>query len=219
MTSPAPISPTSTALGIFGGTFDPIHLGHTSTIAELMALTALEETWFIPAASPPHRDRPGAAPRHRLEMTRLATSNMSGVWVDDRELYRHGPSYTVDTLDAIQRRHPGRSLCLILGLDALLGLEGWYRWREVLRFAGILVMVRPDYAVPLSLPDWWQWQDQGDISTQTPVRTGKIRSVPVTPTPISATEVRARIQRGDSPAELLHPDVWHYIQSHHLYDQ
>jgi len=202
------------AIGIYGGTFDPIHLGHTATVSDLMALTDIADVRFVPAGAPPHRDRPATAPHHRLAMTRLATAEMPGVQVDDRELYRRGKSYMVDTLASFHADAGGRPLCLILGLDAVLGLESWYRWPDILDLAGLLVMVRPDYSLPEPLPEWWQ---PAAPSVPAPAPTGTIRIVPVTPMDISATAIRRALALGETLDGQLHPDVWRYIQTHHLY--
>lgn len=214
MTDSSSAETAYSAIGIYGGTFDPIHLGHTRTVSELMGLTDMVDVRFVPAGAPPHRDRPAAAPRHRLAMTRLATAEMPGAQVDDRELYRHGPSYTIDTLESFHADAGGRPLCLILGLDAALGLESWYRWPDILDLAGLLVMVRPDYSLPAALPEWWQPTPR---SVSAPAPAGTIRIVPVTPTDASSTAVRRAIALGETLDNQLHPDVWRYIQTHHLY--
>lgn len=130
-------------IGIFGGMFDPIHYGHLRTAFELLQSLDLEEVRFIPCGDPPHRADTFADAAFRLHMVRLATMAEPGFTVDDRELRRQGPSYSVDTLASLRGEFPGRSLCLITGMDAFLGLPGWHRWDEILDFAHIVVAHRP----------------------------------------------------------------------------
>ena len=135
-------------IGIFGGTFDPIHYGHLRTAFELLQILRLDEVRFIPCGDPPHRGVTFASAALRLDMARLATRDEPGFVVDDRELRREGSSYTVDTLASLREEFPGHSLCLITGMDAFLGLPTWHRWDEILDFAHIIVAHRPGWRVP-----------------------------------------------------------------------
>jgi nicotinate-nucleotide adenylyltransferase len=135
-------------IGILGGTFDPIHYGHLRTAFELLQTLRFAEVRFIPCGDPPHRGVTFATSLLRLEMVRLATRNEANFIVDDRELHREGPSYSVDTLVSLRGEFPDRSLCLITGMDAFLGLPTWHRWDEILDFAHIVVAHRPGWRVP-----------------------------------------------------------------------
>ena len=105
-------------MGVFGGTFDPIHYGHLRTAFELLQELRLSEVRFMPCGTPPHRGTPIADAELRVRMVELATEAQHGFVVDDRELQREGPSYSVDTLAALRAEYPTRSLCLIVGMDA-----------------------------------------------------------------------------------------------------
>src|SRR2546423_3733742 len=109
-------------IGVFGGTFDPIHCGHLRTAFELWQELRLAEVRFLPTGSPPHRARLCASPERRLQMVRAAGADQPSFVVDDREVRRSGVSYSVDTLTELRREYPERSLCLLLGMDAFLGL-------------------------------------------------------------------------------------------------
>ena len=114
-------------IGVFGGTFDPIHYGHLRTAFELMQALRLEEVRFMPCANPPHREAPVADANLRLAMVKTAVEAQKGFLVDDRELKRDGPSYSVDTLMDLRGQYPTRALCLIVGMDAFLSLPKWYQ--------------------------------------------------------------------------------------------
>ena len=129
----------SSAIGILGGTFDPIHYGHLRTAFELWQELRLAEVRLLPAGTPPHRDQLYAAADVRLRMVRAAVAGQPYFVVDDREVRRTGPSYSVDTLTELRREYPERSLCLLLGMDAFLGLPQWHRWRELLTLAHVVV--------------------------------------------------------------------------------
>src|SRR5450631_2582982 len=118
----------SEPIGLFGGTFDPIHYGHLRTSFELWQALRLAQVRFLPTGNPPHREVPLAAPELRLEMVRVAVAGISAFVVDDREIRRTGISYSVDTLIDLRREFPERSLCLLLGMDAFLGMPNWHRW-------------------------------------------------------------------------------------------
>ena len=135
-------------MGIFGGTFDPIHYGHLRSAFELLQALDLGEIRFIPSAQPPHRDSTSAAPELRLRMVEVAVEGQAGFTVDDLEFRRDGPSYSVDTLEALRAEHAETSLCLIVGMDAYLGLTSWHRWDEILDLAHIVVAHRPGWKMP-----------------------------------------------------------------------
>jgi len=142
------MSASLTAVGVFGGTFDPIHYGHLRTAFELLQALRLAEMRFVPAAVPPHRGPPRVAAEARLSMVLAGIAGQPGFVADDRELRRAGPSYTVDTLGELRRELPDRALCLVVGMDAFLGLPTWHRWRELLELAHVVVAHRPGWQAP-----------------------------------------------------------------------
>ena len=128
-------------IGIFGGTFDPIHFGHLRCALEIAEQLELSEVRMLPCGQPPHRTAPQAAPEQRRQALELALAGQSLLSLDTRELERPGPSYMVDTLVALRAEVGQRSLCLILGQDAFNGLASWDRWELVPELACVQVVI------------------------------------------------------------------------------
>jgi nicotinate-nucleotide adenylyltransferase len=198
----------SEPIGLFGGTFDPIHNGHLRTAFELWQALRLAQVRFLPAGNPPHREAPLAAPELRLEMVRAAVEGNSAFVVDDREMRRAGVSYSVDTLLDLRREFPDRSLCLLLGMDAFLGMPHWHRWQEVLKLAHVIVAHRPGWKAPITGPLGEVMVDHGTGSVRdlhaTPA--GRVFVHAVTQLEISSTEIRQLILSG-SDLRYLVPDT------------
>ena len=207
-------------IGIFGGTFDPIHRGHVDPVREVFSRTGLDQIIYIPSANPPHRLQPGATAAQRLEMVKIAIADIPGFSTSDIEILRRGKSYTVDTVDALQRQHPHANLHLLMGLDALLGFDLWHQWQRLLEMIHIIVLLRPGWSLPQSMPDWLQYRlSTCDEDTYLPdgVSADKITLMHVHPVDISATQVRSSVRSGDVLQHLLHPEVLQYIQQNKLY--
>src|SRR3712207_5576514 len=135
-------------IGVFGGTFDPVHLGHLILAEQCREQAQLDQVWFIPAARPPHKqDRPLTPFAQRLEMLALALAGHPAFRADDLEKDRPGPSYTVDTLEEVRRRQPGQELELLIGSDCLPDLPRWREPVRILELAGLLVVARPGWPV------------------------------------------------------------------------
>jgi len=203
-----------TLQGVFGGTFDPIHLGHVNTVQSVLKQTDLQSIVFIPAATPPLREQPKASAKHRLEMVRIATERKPNFLVDDRELKRNSPSYTIDTIASLQLENPNYRYSVILGLDAMLGLTTWYRWQELLERVHFIVMKRPGW----SLPYWYRDRKVEAFDELTKTRVGKIYFIDIKPIDLSATYIRARIHRGEDVSKLLPEGILHYIKEKKLYE-
>jgi nicotinate-nucleotide adenylyltransferase len=195
-------------IGIYGGTFDPIHYGHLRTALEVKEAVSLDELRFIPSQIPPHRDTPGATPEQRLAMLQAALQDGEpGFRIDTRELERPGPSYMADTLASIRAEIRAEPLGLIVGLDAFLGLARWHRWRELFELAHVLVMQRPGPApeFPAELQAQFDTRATEDTAALRECSAGRIHFVAVTQLDISATGVRSAIASGRS-ARYLTPD-------------
>ena len=213
------------ALGILGGTFDPIHCGHLELARELYATLPLQAVRLIPAGDPPHRGVPVASANHRLAMVELAVAGNPGLEVDAREILRHGPSYTVVTLEELRKEEPARSLALIVGVDAFLGVPAWHRWRELFDLAHLVVVARPgvelDLAQAPALSTEWERRYSGNVRALRTAPAGAIVMQPITAHDISATAIRAELSRGapglDAVRGLLPPAVWAYIERNQLY--
>ena len=204
--------------GLFGGAFDPIHYGHIEPVREVFRAAGLAKVIYLPTAIPPHRPQPGASANHRLAMARIALADEAHFEVDDSELKRPGPSYTIDTLQSLHRRHPKRCYALIIGLDAVLGLETWHRWQALQRSVHIIAVGRPGWSLPQPLPQWWQSARVESSAALRRSAAGKILFVEAAPVPISATLVRERIAAGEDIGHLTPPGVFDYIRENHLYD-
>ena len=206
-------------IGIFGGTFDPIHYAHLRTVLEVQQRLGLAELRFVPASIPPHRPQPVASPQQRSLMVRLAIADMPGVTLDVHELDRAGPSYMVDTLAALRDELADTPLVLILGLDAFLGLPAWHQWTRLIELAHIAVMERPGVALPEEgeLAQLVRTHRTDDASRLAQQPAGALLFVPVSQLAISASDIRAQLAAGLSPRFLLPDAVLEYIRSEGLY--
>jgi nicotinate-nucleotide adenylyltransferase len=209
-------------IGVFGGTFDPIHFGHLRLAEEMAEAIGLSRVRFIPAGQPPHRGTPHTTATHRLEMVRRAIAGNPRFEVDAREIQRPDPSYTVDTLTALRAELGNeQALWLLLGADAFSGLPGWHQWRQLFALANIAVAARP--GAQLMQPDGLPEELKHELSQrQVPAgsATGSAGSVllqPMTALDISATRIRATLARQDSARYLLPDAVLDYIHQHRLY--
>jgi len=213
------------AIGILGGTFDPIHHGHLRLAEEAADACGLARVLLIPAALPNLRSAPRTPAAHRLEMARIAAAGNPRMQVDGRELAREGTSYTVDTLLELRDELGGLvPLCLILGADAFLRLPAWSRWLKLFDLAHIVVATRPGYDLdgPMSRTGELavEWRRRR-VSEPADVRSSPAGSIAVVEIPlleISATELRTRIARGGSVRYLLPQAVLDYIGAVHLYE-
>lgn len=203
-------------IGVFGGTFDPIHYGHLRPVAQVAATLSLPQVRFIPAAAPPHRAAPCASAAHRLRMVELAVADNAGFVVDDRELRRTGASYTVDTLASLRAEFAGVPFGLILGSDAFLGLPTWHRWQEILALAHLIVMLRPS-AAPPEIPAWARDRVVSEPLALRETAAGRVIMQAVTPVALSASEIRRRLAVGESVEGMLPSAVLEYIRINHLY--
>lgn len=212
-------------IGIFGGTFDPIHIGHLRTAVELRKVLGLNEMRLIPSATPPHRTQPESSAEHRLAMLQIALGSESsapepGLIADDRELQRDGPSYTWDTLKELRAETgPDTPLCLCIGMDSLIDLNQWHRWYELTDMAHIVVAARPGWHLPKSgeVLDFVRAHRATDIEQLQSTPKGKILIMEMTLLPVSATGIRQALQRGESIRYLVPEKVIDYIRQHQLY--
>jgi nicotinate-nucleotide adenylyltransferase len=195
-------------IGIFGGTFDPIHYGHLRTAFEMLQALRFGELRFVPSGDPPHRGETYAPASLRLEMVRAATANEPRFVVDDCEVRRQGPSYTVDTLAAMREEQPEAPMGLILGMDAFLGLADWHRWNEILDHAHIVVAHRPGWRAPDigAIGELISEHGTHRIDDLHEQRDNLIYIHAVTQLEISSTEIRDLVGAGRDPRFLM-PDV------------
>lgn len=192
-------------IGIFGGTFDPIHFGHLRTGFELSQRLQLHELRWIPSGRPGHRDAPLASPAMRLAMVRAAIEGQSGFVADDREVKRERTTFTIDTLEELRGEFPEHPLCLILGMDAFLGLPKWHRAMELLSFCHIVVAHRPGWSLPATGP-LAELVAASGVSEMAPLHTalsGRVFVHAVTQLEIASSELRAILISGGDPRFLV----------------
>jgi nicotinate-nucleotide adenylyltransferase len=203
-------------IGIYGGTFNPVHFGHLRTALEVGELFQLGQLRLIPCRLPPHREQPDVDGELRLQMLQLAVADTPQLQVDRRELDRDGPSYMVDTLQSLTTEYPASGLMLLIGTDAFAGLERWHRWQHLFDFAHIVVMTRPGYQMP-QLSRFLQQRLAEDRNQLTETAAGLLYFQAVTALDISATAVRDLIAAGCNPKFLLPDAVIDFIHQHQLY--
>jgi nicotinate-nucleotide adenylyltransferase len=196
------------SMGIFGGTFDPPHLGHLILAVEARAQLGLERLLWVLTPDPPHKQGQSIAPlEQRLEMVKLAIADDSQFEISSVELNRPGPHYALDTVQILAGQNPGMNLVYLMGGDSLRDLPNWYRPADFVSACHLIgVMRRPDDAVEL-----------GVLEESLPGLTAKVRFVDAPLLEIAAREVRSRIADGRPFRYFLPERVYKYIDSHGLY--
>lgn len=214
-------------VGIFGGTFNPIHYGHLRAAEEVKEKVALDRVLFIPSGSPPLKSRDIADAKHRYEMTRLALINNAHFEISDRECRQKGKSYTVKTLKALKRSHPKRDFYFILGIDAFLDIPNWWHHEELLALTHFIIISRPGFQfIDLQMSPVIETKksvlrklDVEAIDTYRMELKGHttITLLRITPVGMSSTEIRRLIKQNGSIKYLLPVSVESYIISNKLY--
>jgi nicotinate-nucleotide adenylyltransferase len=215
-------------IGLLGGTFDPVHIGHLSVAEHVRQTLNLDAVWFIPAALPPHKavhadGRDITSFGHRLAMLEIATAGNSSYVVSDIEAKRPAPSYSIDTV-RIMLAQVGREAALyfVIGADAFLEIDTWKRYKELPVLVDFVVISRPGYppdkvgnVIRRKFPGYTYHPAEGTWSS--PDGRGSFHIQQMKPVPISSTEIRHRISNGREITGLVPPAVEDYIKKHHLY--
>jgi nicotinate-nucleotide adenylyltransferase len=186
-------------LGVYGGAFDPPHNAHLALARAAVAQLQLDELRVFPTGHAYHRGGHISAPQDRLAMARLAFDGLPKVIVDDREIRRAGPTYTIDTLRELRRDFGAPQLLLVMGEDQASAFTGWHEWAEIARIATICVAHR------------------GPAAQAPVIRGAQVVTLELPPMPESATDIRERVRRGEEVSSLVPPPVAGYIAAHHLY--
>jgi nicotinate-nucleotide adenylyltransferase len=198
-------------IGIFGGTFDPVHLGHLILAEQCREQSALDQIWFLPSARPPHKlDQPLSPFAHRAEMLALALAGHAAFRVEELERDRPGPSYTADTLDELARLHPGNEWFLLVGADTLADLPQWHEPARIVASVTLLVAARPGSGV-LSVDHLRKCLN---LPADALIRL-HIAHMPLID--ISSSDLRRRASEGRSLRFFLPRSVECYIQAKRLY--
>lgn len=188
-------------IGLFGGSFDPVHDAHLALAREALAALRLDRLVWIPAGQPWQKSRTMTPGVHRLAMLRAALAGEPRFVIDERELRRDGPTYTIDTVRELRAEHPKAELVLVIGQDQYAGFHTWAGWREILQTVDLAVANRP--GVPTVVDPEVQRHPH--------------RMVPLPMLDIAATDIRARAARGERVDQLVPPQVARYIELHGLY--
>ncbi len=203
-------------LGVYGGTFNPVHYGHLRTAFEVTEFFQLDQLRLIPCRIPAHRRPPSVSAETRFKLLQLAIKGMPGWIADRRELDRPGPSYMVDTLASLRQEFPEEAMLLFMGQDAFNGIEQWHCWRRLFDYAHIVVMTRPGYQKQISS----EWLHEKLTQTAPEVRhkpSGLLYFHTVTPLDISSSNIRALIRAGRQAKFLMPDNVIQAIDQQKLY--
>lgn len=196
-------------IGVFGGAFDPPHLAHVALARAAIEQLRLDRLHIVPTGQAWHKARPLSDAAHRLAMAQLAFAPLAQAVIDESELRRGGPSYTVDTLTALAARHPQAALFLVIGGDQAAALPTWRRWQELFHLATIAVALRQ----PSTLASDGFFSEYPALAPFS----ARVQRLRLPLMPLSATLIRERVAAGLPVADLLPEPVARYIESHHLY--
>ena len=210
-------------VGILGGTFNPIHYGHLRMAQELADGLGMDEVKFIPSANPPHKDSVAVSAEHRAAMVKLAIADNPKFSIDELELKRDGASYTIDTLISLRETLGNdTALCLMMGSDAFVKLNTWHRWQEILDYAHIVLVQRPDQTkqqppLPKEVQALLEAHYTEQISDLSKENSGLINMQQITAQDISSSQIRENLKHGVSVRYLLPNNVAEYIAIQNLY--
>jgi nicotinate-nucleotide adenylyltransferase len=206
-------------LGLFGGSFDPIHEGHLEPVRAARQELGLDRVLYLPTAQPPHKpDRRFASAWARYAMVELALLEEEGLFASAFELTPARTAYTVETLRHFRQELPAAELTLLIGTDSYRDLPTWYRWEEVLQLASLAVVIRPGVEIDPTAPT----AREEPAALEFARHNGRVRYVANRPVPFSSTQVRAALVERSAAAEgfltaALHPRVLQYIRKYDLY--
>ncbi len=204
-------------IGIFGGTFDPIHNGHTSVIKNFLDIVNFDELIVIPNGNPPHKEKRTNA-EDKLEMTELALEHIKNLKIDNREIKKDTSSYAYSTLQELQKENSTDTLVWIMGTDSFMNIESWYCYEEFINSVNFLVLERPGHSIR-------QESVAGTLLKSRKISSfkefsdnkGKIFLLKINPIKITSTHIRTMISKDQDVTSLLHPSVYKYIKLNKLY--
>jgi nicotinate-nucleotide adenylyltransferase len=202
-----PAAAPSLRLGVYGGAFDPPHKGHHALAQAAIAQLQLDQLRIFPTGYAWHKSYQPIAASHRIAMAQLAFADLMQVQMDTRETQRPGATYTIDTLMELCSEQPQAELFLVMGADQFNAFTNWHRWQDVAKIATVCIAARAIAVVEKGLNDM-----ENRALTEC-----KIRTIPMSPMPISATDIRHRVGQGLPIDHLVNPSVARYIALHHLY--
>lgn len=208
------------AIGVYGGSFDPVHNGHLRIAWEIYQQLDLAKVLLVPSHRPPHRAQPHASPQQRIEMLSVATADVDGFEIERCELDSSATSYTVHTLEQLRQRYGAEQpLALIMGGDAFMGIRDWHEWPRLLDLAHIIVAKRPSHPVTLNdeLHTFFSPRRIDDSTMLAQKPSGYWMIQPVTQLDIASSTIRRLIASGDGARFLAPESVLTYVQQNNLY--
>lgn len=211
--------PKQKLLAIFGGSFDPVHLGHLAMVEQVWKHLACEEIILLINHQSPLKNASQVATKDRLAMLELASADLPYTRIDTRELWQPPPSHTLSSLQSLSKENPGKRLAFILGLDSFNQLRSWYRWQEILNYCHLIVLSRPEYQLPILGPLGELLAEHliDDLTLFDKYPTGLIYHLATELSSISSTRVRQYLHAGQPLVDMLSPRVLHYITQQKLY--
>lgn len=210
-------------IGIYGGTFDPVHLGHIGLAHAAMQRLPLQHIYFVPLGEAVHRGQPQASTLYRCAMLQAAMLELPGCSMDSCELDRAGPSWSIQTLADFRQRFPGETLCWLMGSDAFRGIDSWLNWQSLLEMAYLVVVTRQGDTAPLPpvVADYLQ-ENRIDVdalgeSPETPQKRHGILWIEADVPDISSSQIRQSIRQGRQLDDLVPQTVARLIREENLY--
>ena len=206
-------------LGIFGGTFDPIHIGHIEPVIEAATQVCIEKIALMPCHIPTHKIVSKTASQHRLEMVKLICQQYPIFYPDDREIKRGIPTYSIDSIREFRQQYPNRSLCFFIGMDSLLSINKWYQWQELFGLCHFIVCQRPEHdkVLPAGIVRLLAHRQVTEPAELHKTPGGKIYLAATTNIAVSSTNLRQRLQAHLPVDKLIPKSVINYIQQYKLY--
>ncbi|WP_051678485.1 nicotinate-nucleotide adenylyltransferase [Thiomicrospira pelophila] len=222
MQTTRPGEPVEQLIGVYGGTFDPIHYGHLRPALDVLNQLELDHVRFIPCFIPVHRAHPQVSSEQRCRMIELAIANQPNFILDKREIERQGPSFMVDTLRSLKQDFPHARLVLMMGTDAFAKFLSWHESETILELAHLAIMHRPNEPLPsqgalAQLLEARLVNQLPSSSSSSNQQAGQIVEVEVTQLDLSATRLRELLKNGQAVDYLMPPCVINYIKQHQLY--
>jgi len=205
-------------IGIFGGTFDPVHIGHKLVIENLLELIKLDELIVIPNGTPPHKEK-RIGETNKLRMTKLALGHIDKVKIDDREIIKETPSYAFLTFKELQKENPNDTLLWIMGSDSYSKIDTWHRYKEFIEEVNLVILSRPDCPIKKDsfaerLLETRKIDDVKGFENQT----SKILLLSINPIKLTSTEIRTMISNKNDVSKSLNQDVYKLIKENNLYE-
>ena len=206
-------------IAIFGGTFDPVHLGHINMAQQCVNAFNLDTLYFMPCALPAHKAAPGISTQHRINMLNAAIAPYPHFKLDLRELNRTGPSYSLLSLQELRKEHPTTPILFLIGMDSFNNLDKWFEWQAITQLCHIVVYQRPAQhrTVNGELKSYMQHANVDEAATLKQSLAGKLYFLPGEMLDAASSTIRKQLKISNKKNELLPDAVSHYIQMHQLY--